>query len=103
VGSQKNQMAAVNMLLADMEHYISNDTGFRRWTNRNPRGYVLNPRTLKDFMLHYGSCMHLADDRAHIRLSGKEKWCSVDKTDLIQLTFERAGRPPARCRTCNPK
>jgi len=86
-----------------VDHFLDDDDGFRSWTSRNPGGYVLNQRAPGDFMLHKGSCMHLANERDNIQLSAKEKWCSVDKRDLIQHCFTQTGHPPVRCRTCNPQ
>ena len=85
-----------------MTQFVKDESGFRMWTGRNPRGYVLNDTAANGFMLHFGSCPHLYNEKDEARQSGKGKFCSTDKHEVIQHAYTERGVTPVRCKTCNP-
>ena len=85
-----------------MVQFVQDDQGFRMWTGRYPRGYVLNDTAADGFILHFGSCPHLYNEKPEARLSGTGKYCAEGKHEGIQYAFTERGKSPVRCTTCNP-
>ncbi len=85
-----------------MVEFVHDEQSFRMWTGRYPRGYVLNDSAADGFVLHFGSCPHLYNEKPEARLSGKGKFCAEDKHEVIQYAFTERGKSPVRCKTCNP-
>ncbi len=74
---------------------------FEEWRDGHPRGFVLNRRASKTFMLHRANCIHLQFKPGEpVVLTRKAKWCSDDRAELELSVDSREGIAIVLCRRC---
>ena len=98
-----------------MKHFSFDDSGYLRWVQANPNGFVLNAGSVTDHTtkLHRATCKTIrgTPPRAGGRFHGREeawtgsRWkvCSLDKYELLRWAPKNhRGKDASLCLVCNP-
>ena len=93
-----------------IEKFSYDDDAYLQWIELHATGFVLNAGNISDpnTRLHRTDCYTVNGNpprgkKPHPWTGYYEKWCSLDKEELIVMAQEeRHGRPPRLCLTCKP-
>jgi hypothetical protein len=81
-------------------HYRDAHEDYTRWLRHNPRGYVLNLKSIRYAVLHESDCMHIADySDPDVSLTDKGKVCAPSSA-LLKAWAKERGITWTYCRTC---
>ena len=89
-----------------MQHFVNNDTGYLRWVESFPHGYVVNcyrrpsPTYL---MLHRATCQSVTTDKqTNYTTRDYSKMCSEDLPELEKWATDTVRGELTPCRQCQP-
>lgn len=87
--------------------FSHDETGYSRWLDEHPAGYILNCEHVPSsryLVLHRASCSTIsgAPARGTTWTSAYAKVCSKSASDLDNWAKRRTGALPSRCGQCHP-
>lgn len=89
-----------------MEEFVDDDSGYEKWIESHPDGYVLNAErdTLSTYFmrLHQASCHTIAPKPGKHWTRQYIKVCSTDIDEIVAHTRAKYSIEPKGCGTCDP-
>jgi hypothetical protein len=89
-----------------VKQFINNDSGYLRWVEKNPNGFVVNcyKRTSPSYLiLHRATCVTIRTPaRTNWTTTNYMKICSLDRNDLQNLAQNKINGRLHLCKVCNP-